>query len=55
MSYPLYLDDISDYELTKEIERRAIHREANTCDYCLGVLGSKPSCLQKDRHNWKKT
>ena len=34
MSYPKDLDEYTDEQLVKELQRRGFHREAGNCSYC---------------------
>lgn len=49
MGYPRSLDEITDRELTQEIERRKKLRAAGKCDYCERDNSTDP-CKFPERH-----
>lgn len=53
MSYPKELDEYTDEELEKEIQRRAKLNNEGKCTYC-NKLGSSPFCKQYSQHKKAK-
>ncbi len=52
MSYPLNLDEYTEEQLKKELDRRAKTRAKGKCDYCERKIGSKQACKFPERHNF---
>lgn len=53
MMYPKDLDEYTQHELERELERRRRLRAEGFCDYCLR-RSHLPSCKFPDRHRYKK-